>query len=179
MRALIDLGPYVVGIDKADKAALSFFEDEGVGVVLHARARVKESHKVVGRLWLQFDDLSMFADEDDEDMADKTSVACWSDVHVLKKRHAKMNDAFVGRIRYVSVDDGHARKGIGGRALRRRGDGGVQAGARGDRGGRMLPRRADLELRAAGLDRQPAASEPLRRRGVRGFAPNDVGSEPR
>lgn len=114
MRALIDLGPYVVGIDKADKAALSFFEDEGVGVVLHARARVKESHKVVGRLWLQFDDLSMFADEDDEDMADKTSVACWSDVHVLKKRHAKMNAAFVGRIRYVSVDDGHARKGIGG-----------------------------------------------------------------
>ncbi len=112
MRTLIDLGDYVVGIDKADKTALSFFEEEGVGTVLHARS--KADRRVVGRLWLQFDDLSMFSDEADEDMVDKTSAECFREVHALKKRHPKMRTDFVGRIRYVAVDDGHARKGIGG-----------------------------------------------------------------
>lgn len=103
MRVLFDLGDVVVGQDRPDAEARAWFEDEGVGVVFHARRKAGRKD-IVGRLWLHVVDPR---EEDD------VALDCLAALDALKARHAKMNPYLVGRIRSVFLDADYRSKGLG------------------------------------------------------------------
>ena len=104
MRAEIDLGFATVGVDRPDADARAFFEDEGVGTVVHARLKTGRRERI-GRLWMQM------VDPRDEDAV---SLGCLSNLDALVERHPKQISPYlVGRIRTVIVGATYRNRGVG------------------------------------------------------------------